>query len=68
MFFRQHTAACAEGERTHLRASLLAKSLLLAITAVSYAHAEFEPLAQWRFQRCETNNRMDWRSGRFHRF
>jgi len=40
MFFRQHTAACAEGERTHLRASLLAKSLLLAITAVSYAHAD----------------------------
>ena len=40
MFFEQHTAACAEGERTHLRASLLAKSLLLAITAVSYAHAD----------------------------
>ena len=40
MFFRQHAAAFAEGERTYLRASLLAKSLLLAITAVNCAHAD----------------------------
>ena len=40
MFFRQYTAACAEGGRTHLRPGLLAKSLLLAITAVNCAHAD----------------------------
>ena len=40
MFFRQRAAELANGGRTHLRASLLAKSLALAIVTIHYAHAD----------------------------